>query len=220
MKNLNSNLKLYFIALVVLLNACKSDCPNITCTSLDIKYKVWLPYNINDSIKFINNLGTEFLFRTKSIESSTESTQKCWPVPYGGCVCAQCDIKPHYCNLLSSDTSRKEFINGQQNTIIYNGIDVLVTSYNSNSEYVNLIYHVLDQYNSFVISPQIVYQADYSILPTYTIGSKTYTDVIVHQTDTSIVNYIGFVWKSFYNKQYGVIAFEDRKTHSLFYRTY
>ena len=203
-----TNLKILTAA--ILLNfSCKRECYKEPCTPLDPKYATWLPNNVGDSIKFRNSAGTIINFVTKVVKISSECSVDCF---------SQYSSSPKiYSTFETTDTSRKIFINGQQRIVTYNQNEIAVNLESSN--YVLVSYFVFDQANQYIIFPTFQYSAGYSVLPTFTAGSISYSDVLVHQTDTTNLNGKFFVWKSYYNKEKGIIGFEDKKTNSFFYRT-
>ena len=89
----------------------------------------------------------------------------------------------------------------------------------------DLNYQVLDCPGAFGISttemiPDTHLRPTGRVLDSVTLGGVTYTNVYTEEADTLGTIYVqpSSVWKTYYNKQYGVLGFEDRQTRSLFYR--
>ena len=69
-------------------------------------------------------------------------------------------------------------------------------------------------------------QSDARIIPTFSAGNTTYTDVIVKALNIDYLwagnpvpknKYNGFAYEAYMNAEFGLIAFFDVKTNSLFY---
>jgi hypothetical protein len=213
-----------FIFILVLLYAagCKCDdliCPTLTQESLD-----WLPYQPGETIRYVNNNGAEILFKVERFESGPSLILECGPDGLLGCKCPDCPEPNADAFARTKDTSRKITTAQGQTVMVFDGLYTHILKPDNKKDSVFLTYHVFDHRNTIAISPSIRLNSKDSLIAAFTVGNTTYANVIVHETDTTAKPYanpiynVYFVWKSYYNKQYGVIAFHDLKTGSLFYR--
>jgi hypothetical protein len=207
---------LFALLLTAALYSC--NCGSITCPGLDTGFSRWLPYKDGETITFTNGSGNEIRFVVSRSELSVSKNLDCGKDGLGGCNCPDCPEPTGESAAISSDTSRKK------GKLVYNSVGVGIRQHKTNKDSVFLTYTIFDHGNSLVIHPTLQYKNTDSLLSTYTVGNHTYTNVVVHQTDTNarsnpnpIYNKT-FVWKSYYNQEYGVIAFYDLATQSFFYR--
>lgn len=81
-----------------------------------------------------------------------------------------------------------------------------------------------DKVNKLIVAPSLKLVNGDSLVTTFTAGSRTYSNVIFHWSDTTLsqtpnpIYNMHFVWTSYYTKGHGIVAFYDLKTRSLFYR--
>jgi hypothetical protein len=141
---------------------------------------------------------------------------QCHPNGYGGCGCPGCGAAFLDTKAITNDTTRNG-TNIQGQRFYANELYTRIEKIYPDSNLVALNYTILYHQNRIFIGPNFgLHDFNDSILPTFTIGGNTYSNVVVHETDTT-ANYM-FVWKSYYSKEFGIVAFFDRKTQSLFYR--
>jgi hypothetical protein len=205
---------------LVILSICFYSCDpgNITCPGLEPEFSEWLPYKANDIVIYVDSNGQEIKFVVNKYELSTTKTLDCGPNGLGGSKCPTCPQRYSSVNASSQDTSR------QKGKIIYRNLNSSVGKREGKNDSVYLSYYVFDHSNDLTISPSLIPNSTDSILPTFSAGGRTYSNVIVHQVDTTATPYsnpiynVYFVWKSYYNKEFGVIAFYDLKTRTFFYR--
>lgn len=208
--------KLPFLFLILLFYGC--DCGNITCPGLGSQYDEWLPYKTGDEITYTNNHGEEIRFTVTDYQPSIDRIEECSKNGFGGCYCSDCPIAFIKSRAANTDTSRKK------GKIAYNSISTYADNINQNGDSIFLSYTIFDNTNTIMIHPNFEINTNDSLLNTYTFGNKTYNNVIVHERDTtynpnlSPAFNINYAWKSYYTKEYGVVAFYDLKTRSLFYR--
>ena len=222
--------------------SCK--CKDTVCPALDSKYDAWLNVTNGDSIKFKNSNGATIIFKVAN-KGTTESKIVDCKGSGLDCNCSVCEYPTGSYYELTRDSSRIQIDSLGRIYRVHDYSTIQVKSeYDrgnkteassiSTSPYI-LNYTILDHENSFQISPSLVLKPGDSLLSNYNIGGKNYSNVIVHQTDTSVApypysyqpqvyyphfKYKFYITKSYFAKDYGVIAFYDNLTQSLFYRVY
>ena len=217
-----SSVQIVGIFMLVLFYSC--HCDDKTCAGFNKKYLDWLPYPVGDSIRFVNDVNDVIAFKAYNLFATEEKINHCTSVQSYGCKCDGCENIFASNSTETNDTSRK-IVDAFGRTIQYfkymnNEMNIVYPDSNN----ILLKYTILDQRNSFTISPALKINSGDSLLTSIVLGGKTYTDVIMHQVDTTLIlssnpiYNVYFVWKSYYTKQYGVVGFFDLKTHSLFYR--
>jgi len=203
--------------------ACK--CDNGVCPALEAQYAAWLPYKTNDIITYANDKGQEIQFTISRYALSEPKEQHCGPDGYGGCHCAECPDPSSEVFGETADTSR-QILNalGQSTGTLNNTLYIYVNQPENKKDSVFLTYLICDHGNTMPIGPAVVINKKDSLLPSFIAGNRTYSEVITHEVDTTVMRYanpiynVYYVWKSWYNKEYGIIAFYDLKTRSFFYR--
>jgi hypothetical protein len=213
------------LALIVLFGFyCACKCDTVLCPALESQYSAWLPYKAGDVITYSNGNGQEIQFTTSRYEVSEVKEQHCGPDGFGGCKCSDCPEPFSEVHAETSDSSRK-IVNAQGQTAkIVRYLNIGIRKPNEKGDSVFLSYSIFDNNNSMAIGPSVIINSKDSLLPSITIGNRTYSNVITHEVDTLAKPYanpiynVYFVWKSYYNKEFGIIAFYDLKTRSLFYR--
>ncbi len=195
---------LYAFTAVAIFTSCGThtkDCPTLRDLS-------WIVYNNNDTIRFTNANHSEISFVVNIKGQSASYTEDCEKESGNTYYC-----KPCYANAGAtgnSDSSRNQ------------KFQISISTGNTDGGPNEGIYYViLDGFGSFSINgTSTIVPNQYmtgQMYNTLTLGGTTYTDVYAGQQDTLTSPGV-MVWKSYYNKQYGILGFEDRQTHTLFYR--
>jgi hypothetical protein len=209
------------ITAIFFISGCK--CGDETCHALKPEYNDWIPYQVGDIVKFVNDSGYEVDFTVSDRKISESYIIECGRSELGGCYCHDCAIQPSYFYATTSDNTW-HVSDSLGNTILtYNSLYTNITQPDPDYDKVKAQYAILDQTNEITIGPAYTVTGDDILLPSLTLGGVTYNNVIVHESDTAIISpnpayNVHFVFKSYYNKEYGVFAFYDLKTQSLFYR--
>ena len=186
----------------------------MSCPILDSQYSAWVAYNRGDTATFINGSGDEISFVVYDSDESPTFVN-CGKDGFGGCHCPDCPLPYVQTRAMTKDTSRQ---------YILQGITFSSTSMNTfiskrkrqNDTLAELQYSILGHNNLVTLSPVLTLNNGDSLLANFTIGNINYLNIIEHKSDTTLNT--NFVWKSYYSKEYGIIAFYDRKTQSMFYR--
>jgi len=213
------------LALIVLFGFyCACKCDPILCPALEPRYSAWLPHKAGDVITYSNGNGQEIQFTVSRYGVSEVKELHCGPDGFGGCHCPECPEPSSGLHAETSDTSRKIVDALGQTAKIVRYLNIEIRKPNEKNDSVFLSYSVFDNNNSMPVGPSVIINNKDSLLPSFTIGNHTYLNVITHEVDTLAKPYgnpiynVYFVWKSYYNKEFGIIAFYDLKTRSLFYR--
>ena len=201
-------------------------CDDMTCQGLKPELAAWIPNRVGDSIKFTNGTGNEILFKVINYDIAVTKNVDCHPESLG-CYCPNCAEETSAYNAVTTDTSWAliDSLGNTLRTYQYMGARVLEYGNFPDASH-SFSYGVFDHSNIIGIDSNfnIKLSGNDSLLSNFTIGARTYTNVVVHETDTASpphyphLLYRYFVIKSYYNKEYGVIAFYDLLTQSLFYR--
>ncbi len=189
------------------------DCGSFTYPGIGDAYNKWIHYRSGDTIRYVNSLNYEIIFVVKESSIADKKILDCWHQELGGCICAGYTETSSF-NGTTNDTSWKVnsgTIYSQDNNYFDAYIDLTTND--------NLRYRVLDNLTSLtVVGDTFKLDAQFhKILPTFTVNTKTYSNVILQEYDTAIYKYTQ-VYKTYFNRENGIIAFEDRRTHSLFYK--
>jgi hypothetical protein len=87
---------------------------------------------------------------------------------------------------------------------------------------VEFSYGIFNYSNKFLIGPQFrLINNEDSIIQNFLFRGSTYTNVFVHQIDTNNVpvnNDQFYIWKTYFSKEQGIFAFNDLKSHSIFFK--
>lgn len=204
--------KLFFYFLL-LSNLGSCHCDDLPCQTIESPYSDWLSYNLADSIRFKNDNGDELSFGVNYHDISSSVTN-CYSMNEYGCKCNECPIPMISIRATCKDTSRSVTVQGT--TFPYSTLKALVAKYQTQTDTVELIYGIFDHSNSIKIGPQLQINSGDSLLTTFVAGNVSYNNVIFHEVDTTTT--AGYIWKTYYSKGHGLIAFYDLFTNSLFYR--
>ena len=200
---------------------CK--CHDVTCAGFDSRYSEWLPYKKGDTINFVNASGTKITFILKKVSLTAEQTYECFGNGLAGCRCHECEFGRGYIKAETEDTSYKT-TSSWGTTTYFQDIFISIDNNHKVEDSVKLYYSILDQGSYVYISPMSKVKNGDSLFSSLTINNLIYYNVVLHQIDTSIppnpLYGVYFVWKLYYNKEFGIIAFFDLKTNSLFYREF
>ena len=189
----------YLLFCLVLLTACKhsQDCPGF-----DDRDAAWLVYHVNDTIKFTNAANDKIRFVTTQRNTDPSYSEVCHRGEPAGYYCKPCTSSASVSAV--TDTLRRNYYrinlemlnpDGNLSFAVYDNMGILDYDYDTHT----------------------VKSADK--LDTLTLGGTLYHDVYFHEVDTLLTFMTNtIVWKTYYNKQYGILGFYDRQTHSLFYR--
>lgn len=209
------------VSLMVALHLSSCNCGDQTCPALSTKEEAWLFAREGDSIRYRNDAGDRIAFGIHERKASGSTTVDCF---YDGiaCSCHDCPETTGSISGRTPDSSRLQTDTAGNLVYVVNNYSMSIGGYGRVS------YAVLGHSNSFrrTSDSSITTFSNDSILPNFSIGSRTYQDVVVHHVDTTVnpapqypnSNYVYYVLSSYYNKESGIIAFYDLKTGSMFYR--
>ncbi|MCW3086074.1 MAG: hypothetical protein JWP12_3440 [Bacteroidetes bacterium] len=197
-------LKMYrnLLFAVLLLSACKhsQDCPGFVGEDAS-----WIAaYHNGDTAKFINAAGSKISFVMSAPSIDPSYTEECGRGEPMGTYCKPCSVDANIYG--SSDTMRgntKHLSMGMHK--------------GEEREPGSMYFEVFDITGILSFDYQTHLPQGATVLPTLVLGGTTYQDVYSAETDTTHHSNV-FVSKIYYNKQYGVLGFYDRTSHSLFYR--
>ncbi len=197
---------------VISLISC--NCEEMICEPLNPEFIGWANERVSDSQKFVNASGDRISFIVRTKQNSATSNY-CKTDQFGGCLCNPCPPASITYQAQTADTSRAATIGAQRRYAISKSGSIQKLSTDSNL--VRLHYEILGHNNSIEIGPQLkLINPGDTILPFFAIGGINYSNVIVHKADTSLP--LVFAATSYYTREFGVIAFYDKKTQSTFYR--
>ena len=186
---------------LVLFAGCKhsQDCPAFS--EVDA---AWLVYHDNDTAKFTNGAGSTITFVMGGKQLSSSYTE----------ACGRGEPAGYYCKSCIAEAS----VSGTTDSVRGNGHKRLTISMRQEEGMDDLSIGIYDihtrlQYNSATHQPE-------GNTTTVTLGGTTYGDVYFYEQDTLNANPVfnPVVSKIYYNRQFGILGFYDRQTHSLFYR--
>src|SRR5690606_14913419 len=107
-----------------------------------------------------------------------------------------------------------------KNNLSFNIVDKI---YGYEGDRADATLSIFDAIINYQVYPSVKYNPEDTLLTTFTAGSTTYNNVLVHHIDTQTVIkgrnvYNPFVQRVYYNHEFGLIAFYDIETSSIFYR--
>ncbi len=177
---------------------------NVTCPGFPDEFLSPINYSINDKLTYRDSAGSQIVFTVneKFVQPKTEVHHDY----YKNIVC---DAAANF------NSTSDSFRNGNNRF----GISLSIADARHDSSEIIAEYNILGLNNKITVSPSIIIQygsAD-SLVHNLTLGGKNYNNVIVTEYDTTL--YPGkIIWKMYYEKNSGIIGFEDKQTHSLYYR--
>ncbi len=186
------------------LYSCK--CHDITCPAFSTSDLAYINFNINDTLKYINSYGNTLQFIVTEKNTSASYNESC-SNDFGGCYCIMCGTNGNIKAI--SDSSR-------------NNINYLKISRSTGKDIggsYSLAFNVFNfsgELNPDAPGENYGFPKD-SLISSIILGSSSYSNVHFQQTDT-ISNNINGIINVYYTKQFGIIGFYDRQTHSLYYR--
>jgi hypothetical protein len=177
----------------------------------------------------VNTNGARISFGVVQLEIPVDHIADCYP-SFGGCKCESCAYSSAitgYISYVTADTMRRTFDTSGNVAQDFRIMSTNILQTDSNSVAI-LKYDIFDLENTVQVDAGIRYLPTHgdSLLSSFTIGPRTYSNVIVHQADTTINNpqiynppyNVFFIYKTWFNKEYGIVAFYDLVTQSLYYR--
>lgn len=215
------NNKIIF-ALILLLPfvACKRkkviDCPGFPESHLD-----WLPYDEGDTIRFTDSIGQQIIFIGK-VKYATAFEQRTCRTSFPTPPCECYNYPRAGASAHTNDTSYRKTNSAGKTILLFN--DLYVDIYGDETNGFTISYHVLDGTSTYHLNPDIELSGNDILLPSYSVGGQTYSKVVEHTVDTANNPYVdpglnvNFVYKMYSNKSHGVIAFQDLKSNSFYYR--
>ena len=216
---------LVLIIIGVTLFSCK--CEDGICDGFTESLMTYAPYPAStNQVVFENDSNQILEFNFNSTYKTQEKVRKSHRNELGGCddFFFDCDIRLFGILLMTPDTLRTNY--DTTGTVIYQ----ISNSFRFNI--VDKIFHedradahltIFDARIEYQVYPNVKYNPEDTLLTTFTAGSTTYNNVLVHHIDTQTVyrgRYIikPFVQRVYYNHELGLIAFYDIVTSSIFYR--
>ncbi len=214
----------YSISIFIGLQFYSCKCDDQHCPGFNNVYLKYFPDTSSTPITYINGLGDSLSFTKSSFYKTNPITIQCSSSLYNGCYCRCSDYISSQLYLTTNDSLRSTYYNNGQ---VYNRNNIVSYEAQANSPYKDTIlfwYRFLDDSYSFQIdSSKLIPNYGDQILPLFTAGGKTYSNVLVHYNDTTTrvspeyYTERKYVWSLYYAKGKGVVAFFDRLTNSLFY---
>lgn len=224
MNNKKINSLAFVICISFLYVACK--CGNLNCEALNDKFKKYANYKIADSLVYDNGNGQKLIFKVDSVYENNSGEIDCPGSPFSGTCKCGCPIRQKQIIARLTNDSRiliwdSTFMQSKNyNQLIYD----ISQDENSKDSICKIHYSVFNfgsnninaDYNNIYSNTNNIYHN------TILLNNKTYTDVIETNHDTLPKpikggTIKGLVWKTYYAKNVGIVAFGDRITKSIFY---
>ncbi|MBW6483699.1 MAG: hypothetical protein K0B10_11650 [Vicingaceae bacterium] len=214
---------LVLILIGVTLFSCK--CEDEICDGFTESLMIYAPYPAStNKVVFENDSNQTLEFNFYSTDKTHEKVRKSRRNEVGGCSYYDCDTRLFGILFMTPDTSRTNY--DTTGTVIYNIsnefrfsiVDEIVERVRADA-----FLTIFDARIEYQVYPNVKYNPEDTLLTTFTAGSTTYNNVLVHHIDTQTVyrgRYIikPFVQRVYYNHELGLIAFYDIETNSIFYR--
>ncbi len=191
----------YILFAAILLSACKhsQDCPGFVGADV-----AWLSYPNGDTAKFTDAAGNKISFHMQTSSVDPSYTEECGRGEPAGYYCKPCKAGANISGI--SDTMRR-------NT---KWLQIALTRGDERTPG-NIELSVFDYTGKLSFDYKTHQPQNANLLPTLTLGGTAYQDVYYTEADTTTPSMI-LISKIYYNKQFGILGFYDRQTHSLFYR--
>ncbi|NCP46205.1 MAG: hypothetical protein GW818_07270, partial [Flavobacteriales bacterium] len=207
---------LVLIIIGVTLFSCK--CEDGICDGFTESLMTYAPYPAStNKVVFENDSNQTLEFNFNSTDKTYEKVQKSHRNEVGGCSYYDCDNKYYGIWFITPDTSRTNY--DTSGTIIYHiknnlSFNIVDKIYEYEGDRADATLSIFDAKIEYQVYPNVKYNPEDTLLTTFTAGSTTYNNVLVHHIDTQTVyrgRYIikPFVQRVYYNHELGLIAFYD-----------
>lgn len=217
----------YFVAVTIIgitLFSC-GECEDGTCYGFTESLMTYAPYPAStNQLVFENDSNQTLEFNFNRTFKTPEKVQICEFDGMRQCECRLCRQKEFDILFETPDSSR--IIYDTSGTFIFHvhrflRHHIIDKIKEENHAYAYL--KIFDAHIYYDLYPSVKYNPEDTLLTTFTAGSTTYNNVLVHHIDTQTVfngRYIikPFVQRVYYNHEFGLIAFYDIETSSIFYR--
>lgn len=197
------------------------NCGTIECSGFGADYDKYIPNVAISNIEYVNGKGDTISFQKYNSYKTKGGTIECPGKPLsGGCSGCDCELPSSSVSYFTNDSLRSNVNSG--NTHI-GTINYVCANKSQNTDSFFLSYFIYDGSNTVKVNPtNFVANLGDSILPSFSVGGKNYSNVLLHYNDTTRVvtptySQRKFIWKTYYVKEKGIVAFYDKLTNSLFY---
>ncbi len=222
----NSKIIPFIVAICICLTYVACKCGNLNCEALDDKFKSYANYKIADSLIYENNNGQKLIFKIDSIYENNSGEIDCPGSPLSGTCKCDCPTKQkQVISTLINDSRILVWDSTFMHSADYNQIVYVITQDENSKDSICKIHYSVFSFGSNNITAD--YKNIYSNTNnfyhnTITLNNRPYTDVIEATHDTLPKRIKGgtikgLIWKTYYAKNIGIIAFGDRITQSIFY---
>jgi hypothetical protein len=129
---------------------------DISCPALADEYSQWLPnnFNVNDTLRYVNDNGDEIDFKVNSYVKSEASTVGCHRSGMG-CYCYECPVPGSGCTSQSTNTVKKIYTTSGTIAQTFKNLNISISKPDAASDSIVLSYYVFDHTNSFTIGPAL-----------------------------------------------------------------
>ena len=217
----------YFVALIIIgvtLYSCK--CEDGICEGFTENLMTNAPYPVStNQVVFENDSNQTLEFNFNRTSKTPEKVKKSYRNEVGGCSYHECDKRLYSILFITPDTLRTNYDTSGtafqiKNNLSFNIVDKI---YGYEGDRADATLSIFDAIINYQVYPSVKYNPEDTLLTTFTAGSTTYNNVLVHHIDTQTVIkgrnvYNPFVQRVYYNHEFGLIAFYDIETSSIFYR--
>lgn len=204
------------------------DCGDVNCPGISEKNKALNVYKNLDSIVFENDFGKRIVFYKQAFDETLAQNIKCdyekYTIPQK-CDCKPCPQKRTYYWAKTYDTLWTYYDTIYKQKDVYDNFSYLIKEDDrGGTTYENLSIGLLNSHSNFNIQNDSSLQnTSDSFYTSITIKNKLFSNVYMNINDTfthyqSRRFYKTFIWKIYFNKANGLIAFYDGKTKSHFYK--
>ncbi len=193
----------------IFLTAC--ECDDVFCPAFLTEHLAYVPPPEDSSIQFINGKGDKINFNLEDQEFSARYVN-----PAEGSKIKKCTTKPCDNTFYRMQARSNEGRNGSKLMI---AMLHTVTSTKTSAYDARLQYVLFDFENTFSFLPSYAASATKdTTLPSVSFPNGTYAKVLRQEIDTmGTGNKNQQIWRVYLTAEKGIIGFEDRFTHSLFY---
>ncbi|PKP51204.1 MAG: hypothetical protein CVT95_01415 [Bacteroidetes bacterium HGW-Bacteroidetes-12] len=215
---------LFYITATLLISC---NCEDEYCEGINENFVNFYPYKDTPQLIFKNDSNQQLVFNSAIEIVNLAKVVDCHRDLGGTCSCFDCGSKMAYNNYITNssriiyDTLGRVYIN-------YNWMEFKLSDELKEKNSAKISCRIFDAFFYFQVFPIIKLSNNVTdtLLPTFSIGNKTYNNVIVHHSDTTDIRnnpniiFKPFVERLYYNIEFGLIAFYDIQTASLFYRSF